>query len=73
MSDGLYILIPLEEYQELTAEKNKATGDVIYLCDRTKCENCRDFCRHTADIAHAVNFKKIGGLLYEEKAERDIK
>ena len=30
---------------------------ITYLCDRKKCERCNDeWCTHTSDIAHAVNF-----------------
>lgn len=37
---------------------------VLYLCDKQKddCEktNCsEEFCHHTADVSHAINFKKI--------------
>lgn len=37
---------------------------VLYLCDKQKedCEktNCsEEFCHHTADVSHAINFEKI--------------
>lgn len=33
--------------------------DVIYICDRKKCEHCSyPKCKHTTDINHAANFKK---------------
>ena len=30
---------------------------IVYLCDRTMCENCNPDCAHTHDIRHAVNFE----------------
>ena len=44
---------------------------IAYLCDKTKCEsacsNDPDYpCRHTSDIDHAVNFRKVGDGVYEE-------
>lgn len=30
---------------------------VLYICDRIKCENCHENCKHTTDIEHAKNFK----------------
>lgn len=31
---------------------------IFYLCDRQRCSNCSyPTCKHTADIAHAINFK----------------
>lgn len=30
---------------------------VFYICDRIKCENCHENCKHTTDIKHAKNFK----------------
>ena len=33
---------------------------VAYLCDKRACSNCSEStCRHTFDIRHAKNFKKI--------------
>ena len=28
---------------------------VGYICDRQKCENCSNECKHTFDIKHAKN------------------
>lgn len=30
---------------------------VLYICDRKKCENCYENCKHTTDIKHAKNFE----------------
>lgn len=27
----------------------------LYICDRQRCKNCHDVCRHTTDIEHAKN------------------
>jgi hypothetical protein len=33
--------------------------NVIYLCDRKKCEKCSfPLCKHTTDIKHAIRFKQ---------------
>jgi NTP pyrophosphatase (non-canonical NTP hydrolase) len=36
----------------------KEPVNVLYVCDRTQCDNCHDYCSHTVDIRHAVNFKQ---------------
>lgn len=43
------------------------TFQVAYLCDREKCEVCHEECKHTLDIRHAVNFKKVDEDKYIEK------
>ena len=41
---------------------------VFYLCDKKKCERCSKDCKHTTDIKHAKNFKKLrDGVYYEEE------
>lgn len=30
-------------------------GIVFYICNRKKCTNCNEDCRHTSSIAYAVN------------------
>ena len=40
---------------------------VVYECDRKACENCNDYCRHTSDIMHAVNFEQVDKDLFAEK------
>lgn len=52
---------------------------LLYECDKKKCNHCSyPICSHTADIAHAVNFKQIKSqegevLAYEEKRKMPIK
>ena len=29
--------------------------EILYICDRKKCEDCFEECRHTSDKDHAVN------------------
>lgn len=33
---------------------------VYYLCDRKACDRCSNYCKHTSDITHAVNFEVSG-------------
>lgn len=44
---------------------------VMYLCDRQACAggciNGKAGCRHTCDITHAKNFKKLNDIRYVEK------
>ena len=41
---------------------------IVYLCDRKKCTNCMESCKHTSDINHAVNFDHMtfGGEHWEK-------
>lgn len=40
---------------------------VAYICDRDKCDICPgEECRHTTDIDHALNFKKVADKKYME-------
>lgn len=40
---------------------------VAYICDRDKCDICPgEGCRHTTDIDHALNFKKVEDEKYME-------
>lgn len=39
---------------------------VLYICDRKKCETCREDCTHTQDIRHAKNFEKISPGVFRE-------
>lgn len=32
---------------------------IFYICDRKRCENCYDECRHTSDASHAAHFKEL--------------
>lgn len=40
--------------------------EIVFICDRQKCEVCHDECRHTKDINHAVNFAKVTDDKYME-------
>ena len=41
--------------------------EVLYLCDRKKCENCSyPDCTRTTDISHAKNFKHDLEVWYEK-------
>ena len=55
-----------------TAMKKAVTAlrkDVLYVCDRTRCENCsnQDDCFMTSDINHAANFVDAGDGIYVEQ------
>lgn len=43
---------------------------IAYICDRKKCENCHDYCYHTTDIEHAVNFQNMSDDVWFEKEEK---
>lgn len=47
------------------------TFQVAYLCDRKKCEVCHEECRHTLDIRHAVNFRRVHADKYIEMEEEE--
>lgn len=45
---------------------------IMYLCDRKKCENCREECQHTTDANHAIHkikFKNYGNVIVEVEEE----
>ena len=35
--------------------------DVLYICNRKKCPNCSDECKHTKDVRYAKNFELVEG------------
>ena len=41
-------------------------NEVMYICDRKKCEVCHEYCGYTSDIRHAENFKEISPGVFEE-------
>ena len=50
-------------------------ADVLYLCDRLKCDKCYSSCKYTSDIKHAVNFNLVGGdkeYTYFEIDDEDV-
>lgn len=40
----------------LRDRRRKRRADVLYLCDKKACSQCRPDCLHTTDPNHAVNF-----------------
>lgn len=45
----------------------KEKEEVLYICDRKKCDKCSyPQCRHTFDISHAASFVKDGLGNYSE-------
>lgn len=30
-------------------------GTILYICDRKRCINCNEDCKHTTDVKHAIN------------------
>ncbi len=61
-----------ENMNILAAMANQTEKEILYICDRTLCENCHEECRHTTRIDHAVNFEKIEGYIWEkENHDRD--
>lgn len=43
-----------------------ADANILFLCDRRRCQVCHSDCRHTTDIKHAVNFTRDeAGLMIE--------
>ena len=60
-----------------TAMKKAVTAlrkEVLYVCDRTRCENCsnQDDCFMTSDINHAANFVDAGNGIYIEQTQAII-
>lgn len=51
----------------LFAEEGRGANDILYICDRKKCENCNNECHLTRDIAHAVMFYKDETGAYIER------
>ena len=45
--------------------------EILYFCDRRKCDECHESCKHTQDISHAKNFQKRGDCYFEKDAEVD--
>lgn len=45
---------------------------VLYICDREKCEDCFNSCNHTTDISHAKNFKLEGNFYVEDDGKEII-
>lgn len=41
---------------------------VVFECDGKRCRECMGECRHTTDVRHAKNFKRVEAGYYEEIA-----
>jgi hypothetical protein len=41
---------------------------VVFECDQKQCRECMGECRHTTDVRHAKNFKRVEPGYYEEIA-----
>lgn len=63
-------ILRLEE-RGLNCMGDERKDDIVYVCDRKKCENCNSHCNHTPDITHAVNFKSLDFGDLEQYWERD--
>lgn len=44
---------------------NQDKIDILYICDRKKCELCHDECKYTIDASHAVHKGALNGRLFE--------
>lgn len=53
----------LEEMKACLLEKSPT---IAYLCDKKQCANCTGDCEHTLNIKHAINFKEMGGVYFEQ-------
>ena len=52
-------------------KKQGASQDVLYICNRKKCECCYPECHHTKDIHYAANFVRVFDLGYMEVEKND--
>ena len=60
------------EYEARAAERNEPYPpalNVMYICDRRKCDKCDPTCSYTGDVRHAKHFEvaEWGGLIYEQE------
>ncbi len=44
---------------------NRDKIDILYICDKKKCESCSDICKYTSDIDHAVHKDTLNCRLFE--------
>ena len=55
--------------------KNNGKPQVLYICNRQKCEHCIDECHHTADRFYSRDedheFVEIFGNLWEKPKDGD--
>ena len=68
---------------KITSTKKKSKAPTrLYVCNRKRCDNCSDECRHTSDIRFALyddhpdsgftfhQTERSGGAMLWEKARR---
>lgn len=45
--------------------------EVLYLCDKGACKDCRPECKHTRNVEHAENFKQgFDGTYIEQEKDK---
>lgn len=56
-----------------TMKRSEEKPKVAYICDGQACsrKSCDRGCQHTTDIAHAMNFYRVGDNKYMEKETVD--
>lgn len=64
----------IDKYAEKAADEPEVcvalkqdAPDVLYICDRRKCTDCHEECRHTKDWRHAKHFEIECGALWEQE------
>jgi len=61
--------------KEPTYDKGNSaiTERILYICNRQKCHECCDECRHTSDIRYAKNFDTVymNDVMYIEMEDED--
>ena len=63
---------PISKELFFIKEPMEQKKNVLYLCDRRACNPCHnEYCRHTNDITHAVNFGMLCPGTYVEKEDTD--
>lgn len=71
IAKSLHNLERLKKAETMKGSEEKPK--VAYICDRRACpeESCDRGCQHTTDIAHAMNFDRVGDNKYMEKETAD--
>lgn len=63
----VYIIDSKYEKEKQRLDEEGAEIRILYICDRRKCDNCREECLHCSDVEHAKNFEKIGETFWEKE------
>lgn len=71
IAKSLHNLERLKKAETMKGSEEKPK--VAYICDGRACpgESCDGGCHHTTDIAHAINFDRVGDNTYMEKETVD--